>query len=73
MTTQIKDFKLSGNVRPKECAEYLGIGISTFWLWVKQKRIKKPTKHGSRVSVWSAEYIRELAQNGVPERGACDE
>ena len=69
MTIQVKGFPLSGNVRPKECAEYLGIGISTLWLWVKQKRIKKPTKHGSRVSVWSAEYIRELAQKGIPDSG----
>ncbi len=67
------EFPKSGNVRAKQSAQHLCIGLSTFWLWVKQKRIKKPTKHGSRVSVWSADYIRELAQNGVPERGTSNE
>ncbi len=60
-------FPLTGNVRAKESAQYLTIGISTYWLWVKEGKIKPPTKHGSRVSVWSAEYIRDLAENGVGE------
>ena len=60
-------FPNSGNVRAKESAQHLSIGISTFWLWVKQGKIKPPTKHGARVSVWKAEYIRELAENGVGE------
>ncbi len=58
-------FPQTGNVRAKPSAEHLAIGISTFWLWVKQGKIKKPTKHGARVSVWDAEYIRELAKNGI--------
>lgn len=60
-------FPKAGNVRAKQSAQYLGIAISTYWLWVKQGRIKPPTKHGTRVSVWKAEYIRDLAENGVRE------
>lgn len=58
-------FPISGNVRAKQSAQHLSIGISTFWLWVKQGKIKSPIKHGARVSVWKAEYIRGLAENGV--------
>ena len=58
-------FPHSGNVRAKQSAKFLSIGISTYWLWVRQGKIKPPTKHGARVSVWKAEYIRDLAENGV--------
>jgi len=68
MTIQYENiFPKTGNVRAKQSAQHLSIGISTFWLWVKEGKIKPPTKHGARVSVWSAEYIRDLAQNGVKE------
>ncbi len=59
------EFPKVGNVRAKQSAQHLSIGVSTYWLWVKQGKIKPPTKHGARVSVWQAEYIRELAENGV--------
>ncbi len=59
------EFPQSGNVRAKQSAQFLSIGISTFWLWVKQGKIKSPTKHGARISVWQAQYIRSLAKNGV--------
>ena len=62
-----KNIEIRGNIRAREAADYLSIGLSTYWLWVKQGRIKKPIKFGSRISVWSAEYIRELAKNGIPE------
>ena len=67
MAVQNTTFPQAGNVRAKQCARFLGIAQSTFWLWVQQGKIKKPTKHGARVSVWDAEYIRELAQTGIRE------
>ena len=68
MKTEKSDiFPLEGSVRAKQSAKFLGIAKSTFWLWVSQGKIKKPTKHGSRVSVWDASYIRELAEHGVSE------
>lgn len=60
-------FPMEGSVRAKQSARYLGIGLSTFWSWVKDGKIKPPTKHGSRVSVWQANYIRELSENGIKE------
>ena len=61
----IQAFPQTGNVRVKQAAQYLNIGVSTFWAWVKQGKIKPPIKYGERVSVWQAEYIRELAENGI--------
>lgn len=64
---QPSPFPIEGKVRAKQAAPFLGIGISTMWLYVKQRRIKPPTKYGSRVSVWDATYIRQLAETGIPE------
>ena len=61
-------FPRTGKVRATQSAAYLGIGVSTFWLYVSQERIKKPVKFGVRVSVWDAEYIREIADNGIPQK-----
>ena len=67
MAVQNTTFPQAGNVRAKQSAQFLGIAQSTYWLWVKQGKIKKPTKHGARVSVWDAKYIRSLAENGIME------
>lgn len=62
----LKLFPHEGKVRAKEAAPFLGIAISSYWAFVKQGRIQPPMKFGKRVSVWDAEYIRELAKNGIP-------
>jgi len=62
-------FPLHGKVRVKQFAPYLGIGVSTVWKLVKDGRIKKPQKLGSRTSVWDAAYVRMLAEEGIPEKG----
>lgn len=59
-------FPVEGKVRVKQAAPFLGIAVSTFWLYVKQGRICRPMVFGPRVSVWEAAYIRDLARNGVP-------
>lgn len=64
-------FPFEGKARVKQAAPFLGIGVSTFWLYVSQGRIKKPTRYGKRVSVWDAQYIRDLATNGIPEQEAA--
>lgn len=61
-----ESFPQVGNVRANQCAAYLGIGLSTFWLFVAEKRIKKPTKYGVRLSVWDAVYIHQLRETGIP-------
>lgn len=61
-----ENFPLVGNVRANQSAAYLGIGLSTFWFFVEQGRIKRPIKYGVRVSVWEAEYIHQLKREGIP-------
>ena len=63
-----ESFPSTGKVRAPQAAAYLGIGISTFWAFAECGRIKAPVKYGARVSVWDAEYIRELASNGIPPK-----
>lgn len=65
-------FPETGLVRANQAAAFLGIGLSTFWRYVSDNdgRIKKPTKLGTRVSVWDAAYIRNIALNGFGIPGA---
>lgn len=65
---EIAPFPYEGKVRVKQAAPFLGVGVSTFWLYVKEGRIKQPMRYGSRVSVWDSQYIRYLAEHGVPEK-----
>ena len=65
--SQQEDFPVSGNVRPAQAAKYLSIGLSTLWLFVKQGRVQKPLKLSTRISCFPASYIRELAENGIPD------
>ena len=60
----INNFPNNGNVRVKEIAPFLGVGVSTFWKYVREGKINKPVKFGARVSVWDAEYIREISKMG---------
>lgn len=57
-----------GNVRVPQIASYLGIGASTWWLYVKEGRVNQPVRYGARLSVWDSEYIRGLAANGIPAK-----
>lgn len=62
------DFPLSGLVRLKQIIGPDGplpISASTFWLGVKKGRFPKPIKLGPKITVWKAEDIRALIENGV--------
>lgn len=59
---------MSGKVRVPQIAAHLGIGASTWWLYVNQGRVLQPVKYGARVAVWDAEYIRDLADKGIPAK-----
>lgn len=48
----------------REFAGYMRLGVSTLWKFVADGKIRKPTKYGSKVSVWPVGYVRELAQTG---------
>jgi len=47
------------NYRAKELAEYLGVGLSTIWLYSKQGRIT-PIKLSTRVTVFSIDEVNKV-------------
>jgi len=52
------------NFRPKEAAEYLGIGVSTVWLYAKQNKLH-PIKLSTRVTIFTKEDLDSFINNGV--------
>ncbi|MDD3343526.1 MAG: helix-turn-helix domain-containing protein [Sulfurospirillaceae bacterium] len=44
------------NLRPKEAAKYLGIGLSTIWLFAKQGKLH-PIKLSDRVTLFKKEDL----------------
>jgi excisionase family DNA binding protein len=46
-----KELQIAYNLRAKEACKYLGIGLSTLWLYVKQGKIK-PIKLSPRVTIF---------------------
>ena len=46
------------------------VSKSTWWAGVKDGRFPKPLKLGARVTVWRAEDIHTLIDNGVTGNGA---
>jgi predicted DNA-binding transcriptional regulator AlpA len=47
------------NFRAKEAAEYLGIAISTVWLYAKQGRLS-PIKLSPRITVFKKDDLDQL-------------
>jgi len=41
------------------------VSKSTWWAGVKDGRFPKPTKLGSRITVWRVEDIRDLIEKGA--------
>ena len=50
---------MSKQYRPKEAARFLAIGLSTFWLFVKQGKIKT-TKLSERITVVSENELERF-------------
>lgn len=50
---------MSRNYRPKEAASILAIALSTFWLFVKQGKIKT-TKLSERITVVSEDELQRF-------------
>ena len=48
--------------RAKEVADYLGIGLSTVWLYVAQNKLSSK-KLSARVTVFSIEDVEKLFDN----------
>ena len=53
---KFKEDNMNPYKRPQEAARYLSIGLSTFWLYVKQNKITV-TKLSARVTVVSQEEL----------------
>jgi len=51
-------------VRVKEAAQYLSIGVSTVWLYAKQKKLH-PIKLSDRVTVFSKEDLDAFIDNAM--------
>lgn len=47
------------NLRAKEASKYLGIGLSTLWLFSKQKKLK-PIKLSPRVTIFKKSDLDEF-------------
>lgn len=53
-------------MRAKEVAEYLGIGLSTVWLYAKQGKLK-PINLSSRVTVFQKSDIDAFIASRIDE------
>jgi len=54
------------NYRAKEAAEYLGLALSTIWLYSRQGRLN-PIKLSPRITVFKKEDLDNLINNGTGE------
>lgn len=52
--------------RPQDAAKYLSIGLSTFWLYVKQNKIAV-TKLSARVTVVSQDELNRFISEGYAD------
>lgn len=48
--------------RAKQIAHRLGIGLSTWWMWVATGRAPKGIKIGEKTTVWRAADIDDLVR-----------
>ena len=55
----------TGYVRIKTLLQFIPVGKTTWWEGVKTGRFPKPVKLGARITVWRAEDIRKLINNGI--------
>ncbi|NCB39850.1 MAG: AlpA family phage regulatory protein [Erysipelotrichia bacterium] len=49
-------------MRPKQISQLLGIGRSTWWLFVKNGEVSRGIKLGDRLTVWPVEEIEAFMQ-----------
>ncbi|MFT6550433.1 MAG: putative DNA-binding transcriptional regulator AlpA [Zhongshania marina] len=61
MKTNQDSFPVTGFTSAKQNSAFLGIGLSTWWLWVKEGKAPTGHKFGSRTTRWKAEDVRSLA------------
>lgn len=52
------------NMRAKEAAKYLGVGLSTIWHYAKQGKIT-PIKLSARVTIFQREDLNRFIREGM--------
>lgn len=52
------------NLRPKEVAKYLGIGLSTVYLYCREGKLN-PIKLSTRVTVFKKDELDEFINKGL--------
>ena len=72
MDNNLDEFPQTGFVRAKQCHRYFCIGLSTWWLWVREGKAPPGIRLGSRTTVWRAEDIRELGLKLAEKNAECD-
>ena len=50
-------------IRLPEVIQLIGIGKSTVWLWVSQKRFPEPIRLSSRTTVWKLSEINHWIES----------
>ena len=61
----------NGVLRAKAAADFLGIGLSTLWRWVSEKRLPQGIRLSARCTVWRLEdlenFLNQAAECGRNE------
>jgi predicted DNA-binding transcriptional regulator AlpA len=58
-------------LRAKDAAAFLGIGLSTFWKWVKDGRLPKGIRLSARCTVWRSEAIEDFIEQQATGQGGA--
>lgn len=64
---ETKKLPETGFMRLPQVLEFIPVSKSTWWAGVKSGRFPQGLKFPPRITVWRAEDIRELIDNGVSE------
>lgn len=52
------------NLRPKEASRYLGVGLSTIWLYAKQGKLN-PIKLSDKVTIFKKEDLDRFINTNI--------
>jgi predicted DNA-binding transcriptional regulator AlpA len=62
----------TGHVRLRDIMAHLRIGRSTWWRWVKDKKVPAPIKLSAQLCVWRAEDIHQLIRDRAAASASAD-
>jgi len=56
-------------LRAKDAAAFLGIGLSTFWRWVKDGRLPQGIHLSARATVWKISALESFIEQQAGQGG----